>query len=70
MSIGQPVRPVGKWADIMGQAQRIIVDRERGILLGDPTPVATGSEVGQLAGYRTRLDSSGRTQRAEMILGG
>lgn len=44
--LGQPVRPVGDWADIMGHAQGIVVDRERGILMGGSDPRGDGMAIG------------------------
>lgn len=44
--IGQPVRPVGEWADVMGHAQGIVVDRERGILMGGSDPRGDGMAIG------------------------
>lgn len=44
--MGQPVRPVEEWADIMGHAQGILVDRERGILMGGSDPRGDGMAIG------------------------
>lgn len=44
--LGQPVRPVGDWADIMGHAQGIIVDQDRGVLMGGSDPRGDGMAIG------------------------
>ncbi|HET7326009.1 MAG TPA: gamma-glutamyltransferase [Nocardioidaceae bacterium] len=44
--VGHPVRPVEEWADIMGHAQGIIVDRERGLLMGGSDPRGDGMAIG------------------------
>lgn len=44
--MGHSVRPVDEWADIMGHAQGILVDRERGILMGGSDPRGDGMAIG------------------------
>jgi len=50
----QPVRPVGEWANIMGHAQAIIVDRERGILMGGSDSRGDGKGGGAVGGIPNR----------------
>lgn len=44
--VGHPVRPVGDWEDMMGHAQGIVVDRDRGILMGGSDPRGDGIAIG------------------------
>lgn len=44
---GHPVRPMGDWEDIMGHAQGIVVDRDRGILMGGSDPRGDGIAIGR-----------------------
>lgn len=43
---GQPVREIDDWADIMGHAQGIVIDRDRGILEGGSDPRGDGLAIG------------------------
>ena len=44
--LGQPVRKVAAWAEIMGHAQGITIDRARGILMGGSDPRGDGMAIG------------------------
>lgn len=43
---GQPVRMVGEWADIMGHAQGVLVDQDKGTLQGGSDPRGDGIAIG------------------------
>lgn len=42
----QPVRVVEDWSDIMGHAQGIVIDHERGVLMGGADPRGEGIAIG------------------------
>jgi len=44
--MGHEVRAVDDWAEMMGQAQGVVVDRERGILAGGADPRGDGQAIG------------------------